>query len=572
MNILKKMGLLFAILMVAGLNIFVYLNSHLYYRAMREEDTKKRIDFLEKSNKYCPLNDLVFYELGKVYLDLGLQTLGDPRASIANLRKSVQNLKQSIRINPASPFAHYYLGQALLQVEVFAPGQGDGFIGEYKTASRLAGEDSRIFQEVARLFLSRWPQLPAEDREFTIDILKRVMAKRNPDQVVALLNIWEMNAPDYEIMNKVLPQDPQILRMYARFLGEKSLALKERQDALAMAEGLDFERAQSEHRSGELALFNFRLAEAFGRFRASLDLLNSIRFYQTLRLGNLIKGGEFTQLLKSTWLNLARCRVEERAGMDEVARYLTPYLALEDRPKEIGDLETYLRERGILPARFSRAFDDPGRLAFELLLQYKQTRYRDIMGLGRELERSIVVVSGAKKTEYIRILQLIGDSYQKVDFIYDAGDIYRRALDADPQNLETLLRLRQNYDRLNDERKVQDIDVAIGKIMAPSEIMFKDRVLNKAQVFSQPLIFDGRKIAMELEFGSEGGGGSGGGSGGGGPIPLVSIFFNGRVVWEDYLKNEPVSFAVETKVGDNELQVVAVNRAVSLVKMSSRSE
>jgi len=568
MNILKKMGLLFGILMVASLNIFVYLNSHLYYRATREEDTEKRIDFLEKSNKYCPLNDLAFYELGKAYLDLGLQTLSDAPASIANLQKAVQSLKQSIRINPASPFAHFYLGQALLQLDVFAPGQGEGSIGEFKTALRLTGEDSRLFLEVTRIFLSRWPRLSAEDREFTIGILKRTMAKSNPDQIVTLLNTWEMNALDYAIMNEALPPDPQILRTYARFLGEKSLSLEERQNALARSELLEYDRAQSEHRLGEFYLFNFRLAEASRHFRAALNLLNSIRFYQALRPLNPINTGEFTQLLKSTLLNLAKCRLEERAGLDEVAQYLHPYLALEDQPKEISDLETYLRERGILPARFNRTFDDPGQLAFELLLQYKQTRYRDIAGLGRELERSFVVVSGEKKTEYVRILQLIGDSYQKIDFNYDAGDIYLRALDADPGNLETLFRLRQNYDRLSDEQKVRDIDVAIGKIIAPSEIMFLDRVLNKEQVFSQPLIFDGRRIAIDLEFGSEGGWGNDGG----GLIPLISIFFNGRVVWEDYLEDKAASFVVETKVGSNGLQIVAVNRAVSLVKLSWRSE
>jgi len=73
---------------------------------------------------------------------------------------------------------------------------------------------------------------------------------------------------------------------------------------------------------------------------------------------------------------------------------------------------------------------------------------------------------------------------------------------------------------------------------------------------------------MELEFGSEVSGGSGGGD----LIPLVSIFFNGRVVWEAYLKDKAASFVLETKVGNNELQIVAVNREVSLVKLSQRPE
>jgi hypothetical protein len=49
--------------------------------------------------------------------------------------------------------------------------------------------------------------------------------------------------------------------------------------------------------------------------------------------------------------------------------------------------------------------------------------------------------------------------------------------------------------------------------------------------------------------------------------PLITVFFNGRVVWEDYLKDEVLSLSLESRVGKNSLEIVAVNRAVSLVKL-----
>jgi hypothetical protein len=109
MKTLKKIIILVAIVVVGALDIFVYLNSHFYYRAQKEENIQKRIVLLEKSNKYCPLNDLVFYELGKSYFDLGIGSLNDMPASESSFQKSVQNLKKSILINPASPFSHFLI-------------------------------------------------------------------------------------------------------------------------------------------------------------------------------------------------------------------------------------------------------------------------------------------------------------------------------------------------------------------------------------------------------------------------------------------------------------------------------
>ena len=57
--------------MIIGIvNILIYWNSHLYYRAKNKvEDVEKKIDTLENANRFFPFNDLVYYELGKAYFD-----------------------------------------------------------------------------------------------------------------------------------------------------------------------------------------------------------------------------------------------------------------------------------------------------------------------------------------------------------------------------------------------------------------------------------------------------------------------------------------------------------------------
>ncbi len=331
-----------------------------------------------------------------------------------------------------------------------------------------------------------------------------------------------------------------------------------------------------------MALNRFQTKEAFGRFRTSLELLRGIRFYQTLAAQNLISYVDFTELLKSTLLNLAKCRVEERVGLSEVEDYLRQYLTLEERPARITELETYLRDRGVLPARFERSFEDLDRLAFELLLFFKQNRYREIVNFGRELETSFIVVPEAKKRDYVRILQLVGDSFQKVDFLYDAGDLYEKALAIDPANLETLVRMRQNYDRLNDERKKAEVSRAIEKIMTSKDIDFRNKVINKGATFPLTMVLDGQKIALNLYFGRDEKGVKGGWrgerrekgerdeKGEGADAPLVAVFFNGRVVWEDMVDGSRVSLSLETKPGENRLEILPVSRSVSLDRMTYR--
>jgi tetratricopeptide (TPR) repeat protein len=558
---LKKSGLIFLVLFSGALNVLVYWNSHLYYQARKREDPAEKITILERANRFFPLNDLVFYELGKSYFDLGLRNLADPTSSRSFFQNAVHSLRRSVMINPVSPYSHFYLAQALLQLDLFpaASEKSDG-LGEFKTSVRLAGENRQILFEVGRLLLSRWPELTEEDRSFTVETLRKVMAQREPEHIEELLNIWELNARDYGIMDKILPADAETYRQYARFLGEKSLSLEERHRFLARAELLEFEGAKSELRKGDNELSRFQAQAALGDYRNALDLLRGIKYYQAFTTQTLIDDRELTETWKSTFLNLAKCRIETGGGLAEVEKDLRQYLNLENLTSNIGDLEEYLRERRILPERFTGNLDDLSRLAFELTLSFRETKYREIVSFGRGLEKSLVVVPQDKSKVYVRIMNIIGDSLQKIDFLYDAGDFYRRALEVDPANLETLLRIRLNYDRLSEEAKLREVNKEITSVLTPQEVSFKKSTLEKGKIFSSALILDGHNIALDIRFDAMPG-----------PSPaLVSVFFNGRVAWDGYLRDGVVSLALGTKIGENLLQILPVNRAVNLTKIAYR--
>jgi tetratricopeptide (TPR) repeat protein len=542
-------------------DIFIYWNSHIYYQARKEEDPTEKVALLEKSNWFFPLNDLVFYELGKSYFDLGISNLNDAAASKSYFQKSVQNLKKSVLINPASPFSHFYLGQSLLNLDLFSSGKDAQFYDEFRKAGMLAEDDSQISYEVGKIFLSGWSGLSQQDRNFTLETLKKVMLKKDSEKIALILNTWELNAKNYQVIEKILPEDAQIYRQYAEFLGEKSLSLEERHKYLAQAELLDFTAAKSEFQSGEMELSRFRVQEAFDHFKQALDLLRETKFYQSLLVEKYIDQGKFSELMKSLFLNLAKCRIEKGENLNEFVDYLVQYLNFEDQAANLGTLDSYLKDRGLIPLQFDLSSNDLDRLAFKLVLLFKQTKYDEIINFARELERSFVVVPEAKKKNYLRIMLIIGDSLQKTGYLYEAEDFYQKALQIDPKNLETLLRIRQSYDRLNEEKKLLEVNTEIEKVLTPKNVDFKSLQLKKGQVFEAPLVLDGQKIVLDIYFDNSDREIN----------PLLSVFFNGRVVRDEYLQNGIVSIVLGTRAGENVLQVASVNGPISLVKLIYRT-
>jgi tetratricopeptide (TPR) repeat protein len=583
MSNIKKLIFLFGIIFIGIINILVYLNNHLYYKAQKIEDNKNKIKILERATQFYPSNDLVFYELGKAYFDLGIKSISDKAESSSYLEKSIKNFTRSIRINPASFFSHFHLAQSLLYRSYLSPSFDVSYHEEYKKAALLAGHNSQIFYEVGKIFLSRWPELSEEDREFNLETLRKIVSGKEREKLQTLMQIWAMNVKDYEVMEKILPQDAKAYRMYARFLGEKSLSCDKRQSSLAKAESLEFERAKDIHNLGQSELQYYQLREAFNHFNSALNILGKINFYQSLSSQKLIDLTEFHNLKKSACINLAKCLIEQGQELKAAEGYLRSYLSLEEEVAAAGKLESILRDRGLIEEKLGASFEDLGSLSFQILLYFKQNRYRDIMRVGRLLRDSFVIVPERNRDGYLKVLQLVGDSYQKVDYIYDAGEFYQKALEMDPDNLEILLRMRLNFERLNEEEKVREVDEKIEKLLSPREMECKNSVINKGQRFSRTLTFDGREIILNLDF-NEAGEES--------VPPLVSIFFNGRVVWEDYLKggggegveeekqekerknkkenDRVISLSLKSKLGKNTLVIVPVNKAVDLLKISYR--
>jgi tetratricopeptide (TPR) repeat protein len=429
---------------------------------------------------------------------------------------------------------------------------------ELKKAAFLVDHNSEIFMEVGKLFLSRWDQLSQEDRSFGSSILRKIMESKNRQKLQNIFHVWEINIKDYDVLDQILPEDSFIFRRMAEYLGERGLFLENRQRLLSEAEYLEFEEAKSIYRAGEMEFYRFNLIEASKRFRSCLNVLDIIRFYQKLIQQNLIDDTGFIQIRKSSYLYLAKCSIEENRGLPlDAKEYLKLYLNLEQDVGAISELEKYLIERRILDKKLDNDIDKMDHLALHLILALKQKKYSDIIRVGRIIRASSIVVTDEMKDDYIKILLILGEAFYKADFIYDADDYYQRAYELNPQNLNTHLKMVQNYERLGNHQDIQRISERLERILYPKNSSFAIQLIKKGDHRSRKMVLDGREIILDLHFNS---------------IvkevqPIVAVYFNSHVVWEDFLEENVLSLNLKSRIGENRLQVIAVNKDLYIDKM-----
>jgi hypothetical protein len=243
-------------------------------------------------------------------------------------------------------------------------------------------------------------------------------------------------------------------------------------------------------------------------------------------------------------------------NLEKSVVYLQRYFEMETEVDKLTEIEEFFISRQMVAEKYI-----PGReissFLLKLELDFRLNRYRSVITHAESIKALAYAVPEASRRFFIRVLQIIGDSFQKLDYIYDAGDIYRLAAELDPKNFDTLIRLKRNYDRLNDAVHMQQIDRRLAENYPSEELKFDHKVITKQQPFLQIFILKGGESALGLEFRiSE--------SELRNP-PLISIHFNNTVIFEDYLdKSGRIAVSPQMGEGRNLLELKSLNRDIVL--------
>jgi len=544
------------LLTLGVLNVFVYLSFHLHRQAGRNaRNYRDKIEILEKSIKFYPFNEQVFFELGKTYFDLGMDDLEDIEQRNLGLEKSKENFIRATRINPGEYTNHLHLAQALLYENYFSSEQTDYF-EELKKAARLTSYDETVYYEVGKAMLLRWDELSDEDRLYGLDLMKSSSNLKDEQRVQDLLQTWALAGADYEVIRAVLPKETSVYRQYAGFLAEKSLSLDERQEVLVEVEAMEYETARRLYREGMEYFRRYRLKDAQGKFKNSLRLLDSINFYQNLLDRKEIDVQEWMELRRELQLNLLKSAVDMSAPVSDVVDHLKHYLEVEKDELKIGAIEDFLVRKNFISQDRITSIDDTERLYCRLALDYIKHRYRDIITVGERLkDRFILPESNDKR--YIEIYKIIADSYQGMNFLYDAADFYEKILLIDPVNLPALLSSQKNFERLNKGDELERIQRRISEVVTPANLSFEGKRLEKGNPFGVDFLLRDESISSEIEFRLPDSS----------VAPLVQVIFDGRIVFEGYLLESSLRLDLVSRIGTNHLQLTCLNRAAGLTRI-----
>ena len=153
---------------------------------------------------------------------------------------------------------------------------------------------------------------------------------------------------------------------------------------------------------------------------------------------------------------------------------------------------------------------------------------------------------------------MVGDAFLKQDFLYDANTYYKKVLEIDPGNLDMLLSIRESYERYNDESMTRQLDEMIAAILSPQERLFENLTVRKDKAFAHKMSLDGKRIAINLNIQNNT------------EVvkPLVSVFFNDIIVWENYVENGEISIFVRPLPGENRLVISPVNTDIIIQRIA----
>lgn len=558
----KRLLLLLAVLAAGAADVLFYLGSARVSAAARRPDPAARMEILSGGRDLPAVNDVQYRDLGRAAFEAAVVDLTAAESRDQGLRQAYQAQMRSLAVNPLSAATHFDLAQTLDYMALFDLPAAGRPMDEYIKTVRLAGQDAEILAATGRVLLSGWSRLTAEERALTRDITRSALAFRPGERLEGILDLWALRVQDPAFMRAVLPPDAEAYRIYARFLAERGLERGERIHYMAEAEAIDLQEAGTSAAAGRSEFLAARMKPAEEHFREGLRLIEGLRFYRDLGpAAGRVSAASIRDLRKSLWLGLVRCRLETARSLDGILADLKAYLEVEDSGAAVAELEKSLRSRRLIEAKPDASGKDLARLAFELELLFRQNRYREVVSYGQSLEAGLVMVTEAVRSDYAAILELVGDAYRKLDFLYESNRFYQKARESRPAaGPELLEKMVKNHERLNDAAAIAGLRREAAGLLSPPRVDWSGILLPKGTLFKTTLILEAKETRLTFGILPQG------------PLPVyVTLVLKGRVIWEDFAGGAPVTVSLTPETGANELEILPWNGPLALTELDRKS-
>ncbi|MFC2157726.1 hypothetical protein ACFLT9_07820 [Acidobacteriota bacterium] len=558
MKNIKNLLIILSLLTIGVINVLIYMNINILNHALENVgNLESRIETLENANNFFPINARVYRELGRAHFLIAEGNLGDSELRDYHFQRSLSNFTLSARLNPGAYQTHFYFGQALFHMNYFMD-LDVNYLEEFKKSTELTYSDRSVYFDVGLILLSQWPELSEENREYTIKILREFTSYRDPRKLESILQTWAVMVGDYDVINSILPQDSIVYRRIAEFFGAKSLSLEERHSKLAQAEYLEFLGALDSFKSAQDSLRLRRITTAFKQFKSTLKTLDRIKLYQNLDGQILIDPQRYGILYRSAQLGIIQSLANTKDRFSELKFYLCEFLDQENEMDVIWDLEKYLVKKNVIPEASDIQHREISQIFCRINLDYVQYRYREVTKYEDQLKTSLYQVTDENRADFVHLYRIIGESFQKLDFLYDANEFFQMAYQLDPTDIETLDRMIFNYQRLNDTEKLNAVEQEIQELITSKNQVLSNRLIQKDQEYAVRLKLLDEKIRLTFSIRSQN------------PSlnPLVSVIYERKVIWEGFLETEELTLDLDSSLGENIITIIPVNGPIYLEGIS----
>ncbi|MCJ7612261.1 MAG: hypothetical protein MUP19_08360, partial [Candidatus Aminicenantes bacterium] len=240
------------LILAAAVCVVIYAGLHLTFKARTPDlDTEAKLRVLRSAGKLFPWNEASFEEEAVTLLGRATENIAELDQAQKDIRRAYTSLRRALKLNPGSAAAHFYYAETLDLMRYLGIAGGESPFQEYEKAARLAGPDRNLIRDIGIILFGRWAALSAEERNYTQDLLKKSLQPGDETRFQKVIHVWDLGIRDDDVMQKIIPESPPLLRMYAQFLADKNLSLEARHRTLARTERLDYEQAWKAYETGQ---------------------------------------------------------------------------------------------------------------------------------------------------------------------------------------------------------------------------------------------------------------------------------------------------------------------------------
>lgn len=411
------------------------LLSHLFSTWGEANTNAKTMKFFEWSTQLMPMDAESVYKYGYALL-FGNDKDHDKAKDKKIILKSIQAFEKATDQNVLFYMGYYCLGKAFLLYDFPNSPYFEQGVMAFKRAALIRGNKNRdIAIDTLKLFLSQWPLLKNQDKQFCRQLLEKFIVQMNENDFNSILEFWRLYCRDIDFFTNILKTYPQYYLNVARELGRMEINLTIRQDFLARYEVYYLEwlkkmlqkyQKESENRL-ELLKYLRRISNVDGYYRivknSNLNEKEYLDFKKGLNLYIL-------QLLfaQEAWST-------DPGKKKEIEQYILAHFNEHLSEIEIESFVKFLKDYYFVGSQDFKAF------YIKQLAHFKLEYYDQVIEDSETFSQSLSFIQREQINDYIGILTLLSDAYFKNKLMSQAMSILEKIEKISPGLLGTYWRM-----------------------------------------------------------------------------------------------------------------------------------